>query len=118
MPTNELPGCVNACGELNVAERFASVTCPTRLDAFTAPAYIAYGVGVTAWRGVNVPNAPPPLVRTPSSSQRGLPRLNTLPPKSSVTVNAPLATATALLVSVAETCVPAPTASHALKVRS
>ena len=36
LPVNELSGCVNECGATNVAARFASVTCPMRLEALTA----------------------------------------------------------------------------------
>ena len=65
---------------------------------------MAYGVGVSAWRGVSVVKSPAlPLVRTPISSQRELP--SKTPPKSSVTVNKPLLMEVAELVSVAPSCV-------------
>ena len=59
----------------------------------------AYGAGRTAWRGASVLKAVAvPFEPTPISSQRG-PPLKTPKPKSSVVVNSPLLTATALFVS-------------------
>ena len=49
------------------------VSCATGTLPESAAAVMAYGVGVTGWRGVSTPNAPPPLVPTPSSSQRAAP---------------------------------------------
>ena len=69
------------------------------------------------WRGERFVNAPPPLVRAPSSRKRSAPG-NTPAPKLSSTVNRPLVTPVAVLVSVLLTCVPALTAFQTLKVRS
>lgn len=65
---------------------------------------IAYGDGVSGWRGASGTNDAPPLVRTAISSQRGGP-VNTPAPKSSVIVNSPSLTAMALVVSVRSCCV-------------
>jgi len=63
------------------------------------PAVIAYGAAVICWGGVSGVKLPAPLVLTARFSQRFAP-VNTPAPKSSVTVNRPLLTGTALVVRV------------------
>ena len=58
----------------------------------------AYGVGVNCWRGAKVVNVLTPLVSTPICNQLVAP-VNTPGPKSISTVNRPLVTPTALLVT-------------------
>ena len=62
------------------------------------------------WRGDSVVKLVAPLVRTAMSSQRALP-LNTPAPKSSMTVNSPLVTGVAALVSAEPATLPPDIAS-------
>src|ERR1039457_1584323 len=62
------------------------------------PAKTAYGVGVIGWRGASVAKAVAPFVRTAISSQLDVP-VKAPAPKSTSTVNTPLVTRTALLVT-------------------
>ena len=66
--------------------------------AFAPSAKMAYGVGVSCCRGASVVKLPAPLVSTPISSQLVSP-FQTPAPKSIITVNRPLVTTTALLVT-------------------
>ena len=115
---NRLPDSVTpvALFVINTAGSCASGTTPlTWLTGsgparpLAVPARMAYGVGVTGWREVNVVKAVAPFVRTPISSQRAGP-VNTPLPKSSVIVNSPLVTGVAALVTVPP-ALPPPAAS-------
>ena len=60
---------------------------------------MTWGVAINLCRGASVVKLPVPVVRAAISSQRCAPILNGLLPKSSVTLNTPLLTATAELVA-------------------
>ena len=68
-------------------------------------AKIAYGTGSTGWRGDSSVKLVAPAARTAKSSQPLVP-VKMPGPKSSVTVNSPLLTATAELVTDALTGLP------------
>jgi hypothetical protein len=75
------------------------------LLALADPAYSAYGVGVTGWRGARVLKVFAALVLTAIASQLLVP-VNTPGPKSTSVVNKPFVTATALFVTGPATAVP------------
>ena len=77
------------------------------------------GVDKTAWRGASVEYEAAPLVCTrPISSHSRWPSVKGLLPKSTATVNRPLLTLTALLVTGPETRIPPVLVLNNVKVRS
>ena len=73
--------------------------------AGTLAEYIAYGTGVTCWRGDSVAKVFAPLVLTAISSQLLVP-VNRPGPKLTSVVNNPFVTATALFVTDPAMAVP------------
>src|SRR4051812_46582628 len=90
------------------APMFAAEIVPERFEAVPAACdHSAYGVAVSAWRGVNgIRAAATPLLRTAISSQRASPGKADAP-KSSGTVNRPLLTTVgAFVIGPANTAPP------------
>ena len=108
LPAKLLAALLSVTGLEYVPLRLVPANAPFKL-----PAVIAYGVAVIGWRGMRLVNAPPPLVRTPISSQRPVPVK--FAPKSSATVNKPLLTLTGALVSGDPTWLPTVSASKSAK---
>ena len=125
-PRATVPPPVRPVPALTVMELLANwllATVPANCDADTVPlkplalsAAIAYGTGVNCWRGVSVVKGLAPLVSTPISSQLVWP-VNTPGPKSTSTVNRPLVTTTALLVTGPAMGTPPVLVLNSVKVR-
>src|ERR1035437_1854374 len=95
MPDNRAKGTVPLnCAAGNVPSRLLAVL-----------ARMAYGVGVSSWRGFSVVKLLTPFVSTPIANQLVWP-VNTPGPKSTSTVNSPLVTMTPLVGTGPATALP------------